>query len=136
MLLDLLVIRNIPALFFNPLSKEVHSELLWVVLKKLLALLAAQIAHPRYLGHRPMVSFLLFGVCRLHSVLPVDTADCALDALFFAIHASERFVFIYVVWTVQMPRNLPVILTAQLHLSHLLYLVLSNKQMIFVVTLI
>ena len=131
MLLDLLIRCRISTLFFNPLSEEVHSELHWVVLKKLLALLAAQIAHPRYLGHRSMVSFRLFyGVCRLHSVLPVDTADCALDALFFPIHASEGFVFICVVWTVQMPRNLPVILTAQLHLSHLLSRILSNKQMI------
>ena len=59
MLLDLLVSRRISALFLNPLSKEVHSELHRVVLKKLLALLAAQIAHAGHLRLRIVVSSLV-----------------------------------------------------------------------------
>ena len=118
MLLDLLISHRISSLFFNALPEEVHSELHRVVFKKLLALLATKIARPRHLGHRSLVSFLLFGVCRLHRV---HTTDCALDALFFTIHTSVRFVFFCLVRTVQMPRNLPVILTAQLHLSHRIY---------------
>ena len=52
-------------------------------------------------------------------VLGVSATDGALDSLASPVHAPVWFVFTAIVWAIQVPRYLPVILTAQVHLSHI-----------------